>query len=406
MTNNSCYRAKTKTCKCIPESFLGEYKSVFEEVYEFLYHLQPLDNAQVKSLMKRSLILVNGSAELDIPGRSNLSDQALLTPYINQVDVYWGKYFDIFKEIGCQQSPNTEQYFDVLTEIKLLVNDKQLGPNELAVTNKAVSNVSSLLKIRPFPDNLKTEIYLPCIKAFRPKPLEPVYLLHSNELIYVDDYHMQNRLGDFKGNFLLSRYEGGKDSENVNKNLLDCLPAQDTPKRLSELVKEVLKKSETEIEASREHFSSKLKLIFSSEHFFNGLDRLLKHEYSTTEKTSPELEKVFEVLGSTKISVLQQLQTVLLYNDKVIPGSESDKEVYTKAAVDSFEIYLRFGELKDASSEIVQGILTLLEIHSIKFVENVNVLSLLRMLEVFPHEIPELLDKRGIPRDAKDEKVR
>ena len=406
ITNNSCYRAKTKTCKCIPESFLGKYKSVFEEIYEFLDHLQPLDNAQIKSLMKRSLILVNASAELDIPGRSNLSNQVLLTPYINQVDVYWGKYFDLFKKMGCQQSPNTEQYFDVLREIKLLVNDKQLGPNELAITNKAVTNVSSLLKIRPFPDNLKTEIYLPCIKAFRPKPLEPVYLLHSYELIYIDDYHMQNRLGDFKGNFLLSRYEGGKDSENVNKNLLDCLPAKDTPKRLSELVKEVLKEPERDIEAPREHFSNKLKLMFSSEHFFNGLDRLMKHEYSTTENTSPELEKVFEVLGSTKISVLQQLQTVLLYNNKVIPGSESDKEVYAKAAVDSFEIYLQFGKLKDASSEIVQGILTLLEIHSIKFVDNVNVLSLLRMLEVFPHEIPELLDKRGIPRDAKDEKVR
>ena len=241
--------------------------------------------------MQRSFILVNTNAELDIPGRSNLSSQMLLSPYVNQVDVYWGKYFDLFQKLGCQQSPNTEQYFDVLREIKLSVNDKQLGPNELAITNKAVSNVSSLLKSRPFPDNLKTEIYLPCIKAFHPKPLEPVYLLHSHEVIYVDDYHMQNRLGDFKGNFLLPRYEGAKDSENVNKNLLDCLPAKDMPKRLSELVKEVLKKPETEIEAPREHLSKKLKLMFSSEHFFNGLDRLMKHKYRATEKTSPELEK-------------------------------------------------------------------------------------------------------------------
>ena len=107
------------------------------------------------------MMLVNGNADLDTPGRSNLSKEMKLSPYINEVSIIWGEYFQLFKEIGCHESSTTDQFFDVLKEIKLIVMEKHLSPNEITIASQAVTNVSSLLKKSPLQTNLKKKsIYL------------------------------------------------------------------------------------------------------------------------------------------------------------------------------------------------------------------------------------------------------
>ena len=349
-------------------------------------------------------MLVNDNADLDIPGRSILSNRMKLPPYINEVHVIWGKYFELFKEIGCRESPTTGQFFDAIKEIKLTVMNKPLRPNELEIVSKAVANVSSLLRNRRLPNNPQTQIYLPCIKNFHPKVLEPVYLLASSELVYIDDYHMQERITDFEGNFMLSKYEGVGDARNINEILLSGLPPNSMPKLFSELVQEVLKEPIFEVEPTEEHFSKQLSTIFSSPYFFHGLERLLKYEDRNHGINLPVLESIFKVIQSVKISVLEKVQTILICNKEVISASETDKEVYTRTTRNSFEIYLHIGELTDASAKVAQGILDLLELHAIKFVHNAIVL--LKLLEIRPKKIPELLDNFGIPRETSDEEVR
>ena len=407
LTNNTNFKARTMTCKTIPEAYRGQYKCVLEEIYEFLQQSRPLEHKYVELLSQRSLILVNDNADLDIPARSNLSKQLKLSPYINEVNVIWGKYFELFEEIGCQQSSNASQFFDVLKEIKATVMDKHLTPNELTIVSKAVSNMSSLLKDSPLKSNVKTQVYLPCIKRFHPKPLEPVYMLPSSELIYIDDYHMQERMKDFEGNFMLSKYKGVEDARNVNENLLGGLPAENRPKLLSDLVQEVLKEPISEVEAPTEHFSKKMSMILSSAYFFHGLERLIKYEYKTRSKDLPVLENLFEIIRSVKISVLHRVQTNLICNKNVISDSETNKEVYTRATKNSFEIYLQVDELTDASAKIIaHGILDLLGLYSIKFDQSKNAIVLLNLLEVPPKKIPELLDNFGIPRETSDAELR
>ena len=403
LTNNTNYKARTMTCRTIPEAYRGQYKCILEEFYEFLQQFRPLEHKYVELLSQRSVILVNDNVDLDIPGRSNLSKQMSLTPYINQVNVIWGKYFELFEEIGCQQSSSATQFFDVLKEIKSTVMEKHLTPNVLTIVSKAVSNMSSLLNKSPLKRHVKTQLYLPCIKRFHPKPLEPVYILPSSELIYIDDYHMQERMKDFEGNFMLSKYEGTKDAKNINENLLSGLPSENLPKLLSDLVQEVLKEPVSEVEAPTEHFSKKISMIFSSSYFFHGLARLLKYEYKTHCKDLPVLEKIFEIMRSVNISVLHRVQTNLICKKEVISDSEANKEVYTRATKNSFEIYLQVDELTGASTKIIaQGILDLLGLYSIKFDQSKNVIVLLNLLEVQPEKIPELLDNFGIPRETSD----
>ena len=400
LANITDYPQKTLSGKSLPRKYQDEYKKVLEDIYKFLQQSQPLESSQIELLRQRSMIPVNGNASLHIPIRSNFSQKMLLPPYINQVDVYWRKYFDVFEEMGCQKVTNVEQIFDVLKEIKLIVKDKYLSPNELTIVHKAVSNVSCLLKNNPISDNTKLQIYLPCIKNFHPKPQEPVFLLPSSELIHIDDYHLQKRLKDFEGNFLLSRYEYVDDSEDVNENLINGLPAKHMPKVLSNLVHEILAEGISEVEAPLEHFSKKLSNVFSSSGFLQGLERLINFEYKAISKKSPDLEKIFEVLRSTKISVLQKVQTTLMYDGKVIPGSETDKEVYTTVTDASFQIYLHVSQMTQAVTKIAQSVLTLLEFHSIKFFVNKNALILPSMIDVSPCKIPELLDSFDIPRSA------
>ena len=407
LTNNTNYKARTMTCRTIPEAYRGQYKCILEEFYELLQQFRPLEHKYVELLSQRSVILVNDNADLDIPGRSNLSKQMNLTPYINKVNVIWGKYFELFEEMGCQQSSSATQFFDVLKEIKSTVMEKHLTPNELTIVGKAVSNMSSLLNKSPLKSNVKTQLYLPCIKRFHPKPLEPVYILPSSELIYIDDYHMQERMKDFEGNFMLSKYEGAKDARNINENLLSGLPSENMPKLLSDLVQEVLKEPISEVEAPTEHFSKKISMIFSSSYFFHGLARLLKYEYKTHCKDLPVLEKIFEIMRSVNISVLHRVQTNLICKKKVISDSEANKEAYTRATKNSFEIYLQVDELTGASTKIIaQGILDLLGLYSIKFDQSKNVIVLLNLLEVQPKKIPELLDNFGIPRETSDAELR
>ena len=407
LTNNTNYKARTRTCKTIPEIYREQYNCVLEELYEFLQQSRPLEHKYIELLSQKSIILVNDNADLDIPGRSNLSKQMKLIPYINDVNVIWGKYFELFEEMGCQQSSSVTQYFDVLKEIKLKVMDKHLTPNELTIVSKAVANMSSLLKNMPLKSSVNTQVYLPCIKRFRPKPLEPVYLLPSRELIYIDDYHMQERMKDFEGNFMLSKYEGVEFTMNVNENLLSGLPAENMPKLLSDLVQEVLKEPISKAEAPKEHFSKKMSIIFSSPYFFHGLERLIKYEYKTHSKDLPELENIFGIIRSVKISVLHRVQTNLICNKKVILDSETNKEVYTRATKNSFEIYLQVDELTDASTKkIAHGILDLLGLYLIKFDQSKNAIVLLNLLEVPPKKIPELLDDFGIPRETSDAELR
>ena len=402
ITNNNKYQSCSRTCKVVPKPYREQYIRIFGEIYEYLLLLQPLSYSQIELLMSRSLILVTENTALDIPGRSNLSSHMLLAPYINQVEVFFGKYFELFKEIGCRQCPNIEQLFDVIIEIKENVDDRNLGPNELKAVIRAVSHVSQLIKTDPWKNNANAKIYLPCIKTFHPKSSELVYLQHSNEVIFIDDYHLQKRLTDFKGDFMLSTYIGVEDSRNINKNLIEGLPKINVPKLLSELVQEVLKEPVSEIEAPLDHYSRKLIRTLSSEYFYGGLERLLKYEYKTMREDLPDLQPVFTILKSAKIFVLQKVQTNLLFSEQVISASEIEKDVYTRAKFDSFEIYLQISEQREAYTKIVQGILSLLEIYSVTFAENKNVLILPKMLEVQPTEITEVLDTFGIARDTSD----
>ena len=406
LTNNANYKVRTMTCKTIPKAYREQYKCVLKEFYEFLQLSRPLEHKHVELLSQRSVILVNDNADLDIPRRSNLSNQMKLTPYINEVNVIWGQYFKLFEEIGCQQSSNASQFFDVLKEIKTTVMKNHLNPNELVIVSKAVTNVSSLLRSSPLSHTVQTQIYLPCTKHFHPKPLEPVYLLSSSELIYINDYHMQERMKDFEGSFMLSKYEGIEDARNINENLLSGLPPNSMPKLLSKLVQEVLKEPIFEVEPLEEHFSKKLSTIFSSPYFFHGLERLAKYEYKARDKNLSELENIFKVIQSAKISVLQRVQTNLICNEKVILTSETDKEVYTTVTKNSLKIYLQVGELTEASAKVALGILDLLQLHSIEFIQGNNVIVLEKLLEISPKEIPELLDSFRIPREALNAEVR
>ena len=402
ITNIDNYQSQSRTCKSVPMPYREQYIRIFGEIYEYLRLLQPLNHSQIELLMSRSLILVTENTALDIPGRSNLSSHMLLAPYINQVEVAFGKYFELFKEIGCRRCPNIEQLFDVIMEIKENVDDRNLGPNELKAVIKAVSHVSQLIKIDPWKNNANAKIYLPCIKTFHPESSELVYLQHSSKVIFIDDYHLQKRLKDFKGDFMLSTYSGAEDSRNINKNLVEGLPKINVPKLLSKLVQEVLKEPASEIEAPLDHYSRKLNRTLSSEYFYAGLERLLKYEYKAMRKDLPDLQTVFTILKSAKIFVLQKVQTSLLFSGQVISASETEKDVYTRAKSNSFEIYLQVSEQREAYTKIVQGILSLLEIHSVTFAENKNVLILPKMLEVQPTEITEVLDTFGIARDTSD----
>ena len=97
LTNNTNYKARTRTCKTIPEVYREQYKCVLKEFYEFLQLSRPLDHTHIKHLSQRNIMLVNDNADLDVPGRSNLSRQMKLPPYINEVFVIWGEYFPFLK---------------------------------------------------------------------------------------------------------------------------------------------------------------------------------------------------------------------------------------------------------------------------------------------------------------------
>ena len=80
--------------------------------------------------------------------------------------------------------------------------------------------------------------------------------------------------------------------------------------------------------------------------------------------------------------------------------------MYTTVTKNSLKIYLQVGELTEGSGKVALGILDLLQLYSIKFVQGRSVIVLERLLEISPKKIPELLDSYGIPRETLNAEVR
>ena len=190
---------KSTTCKVIDENLRDKMFSILQDFYNYLQKSSCyMEESNLKCIRALSCILVNENRRLEVPEKTVLMEEGTLPPYLNFASVKLGQYFELFESLGCSKRPMAIHYIKVLSELRSVVKDKILNPNEIITVRKAVCYLSSVLKDdskRTVSSIIKNEyhplkgllLYLPTVTFDK---REEIRLNLSKDVIYIDDFHI------------------------------------------------------------------------------------------------------------------------------------------------------------------------------------------------------------------------
>lgn len=392
---------KTSSCKILDPDTSDSWGKVLTSFYEYLVAGNCIDEKCVTFLKSLSFILVDEDRRIDKINRVVLSNERIITPYINIIDVKHGKYFTTFRSLGCSDQPNARQYCALLDEVKSEIGEKNLDVNNLSVVKRAVFFLSNVLADTK--NDSLTSLYLPTI-SFNSKD---VYLTLSTKTIFVDDLIYEHRLKNFSEPIIVPNYDDVDTYQNVdvNVNLLKNLPKDLKPKVLSKVIEERLTSELHVVDVPKNHISKKIEERLQSDQFLACFMRLLKHEANADLNSEvnkalleEKREEIFNALQKVKVFVLPDVKTQYAYNDTLIPGSVVSKSLFPRKVEDNLEIIFK-ASLKENEFMYSQISIELLQLFNNPLKNTILVPILLRSPL---SELPSILDQAGIFLDESD----
>ena len=377
---------KRKGVKCYDAKYKQHFRSVFDSSYEFLNNdIDKIDEQTCARLAAIPLVLTESNM-ISIASKVTLKPGWDHPPYICSMPIELGKYAGLFKKIGMSAEPTVEQLARVLEDLESCCHGKDLGPNEARIVQRCLPQIFLKLKKEDFPDSV-TKLYLP--GSFG-QNCETIRLLESQNLVFFDDHHLEDRLRSFKKPRMQLNSKATEERQFVER-----LPESIKPKKLSQLIEERMLPSET---LPNEGFAKELEERFNSGEVVSCILRLLQHQLTDDQEVTSQAEKFHELLANVSVVSKREIKTALYsLAGSIIEGSIKSRDIYIEISDDSLVINLAAvaGEpdVSELASAVIEFFSTLLTSASLA-------VFLVPILTKPIGELHEYLDKQGIINDG------
>ena len=386
-------------------------KAVMERIYEFFQTKLSTGNDVRSLLVNTPCVLVEQGKKFILPRQAvlQLYENLEIKPFLYSLPQDFGKFHPLFQALGCSKYVSIAHYAMVLQMLYLKSNNDKLHPNEIRACEKAVKGFFQLLEESEEELSSFPQLYLPGI-SFRGRSLEEaedvirVRLQQSSHLVFCDvPPSFLDRLQNFDHLLLDLKSMKVKVSSTMTnyKELVMKLPTELRPKMLSSLVKETIF-SKSEIKTISVAAVNSLKHKLTCPQFIAAIVRLIRDENQNRKDIDDDVIANVEIrLRGIDICVVENLQSVLLYDDSPVQGSQKRVSSLVESSVISDEekwtVYL---DLLSVMSEtlpiyIVSDVIVLV----LKGLLGNRALMIPRLLNCDPSDISALLDALDVRPD-------
>ena len=386
-------------------------KAVMERIYEFLQTKLNTGNDVRSLLVNTPCVLVEQGKKFILPRQAvlQLYEHLEIKPFLYSLPQEFGKFHPLFQALGCSKYVSIAHYAMVLQMLYLKSNNDKLHPNEIRACEKAVKGFFQLLEESEEELSSFPQLYLPGT-SFRGRSLEEaedvirVTLQQSSHLVFCDvPPSFLDRLQNFDHLLLDLKSMKVKVSSTMTnyKELVMKLPTELRPKMLSSLVKETIS-SKSEIKTISVAAVNSLKHKLTCPQFIAAIVRLIRDENQNRKDIDDDVIANVEIrLRGIDICVVENLQSVLLYDDSPVQGSQKRVSSLVESSVISDEekwtVYL---DLLSVMSEtlpiyIVSDVIVLV----LEGLLGNRALMIPRLLNCDPSDISALLDALDVRPD-------
>ena len=387
-------------------------KAVMELIYEFLQTKLNTGNDVKSCLGNTPCVLVEQGKRFILPRQAvlELYENLEIKPFLYSLPREFGKFHPFFHALGCSKYVSISHYAMVLQMLYLKSNNDKLHPNEITACVKAVKGFFQLLEESAEELSSVPQLYLPGI-SLRGSSLDeaesvlPVTLQQSSYLVFCDvPPSFLDRLQNFEHLLLdLKSMKVTCSSAMTNyKELMMKLPAALRPKMLSSLVKETISLKKQITTSSVEAVNS-LKQKLSCPQFIAAIVRLIRDENQNRKDINDDvMANVERRLRSIDISVVENLQSVLLCDDSPIQGSQKRvSSVLENSVISDEERWTVYLDLVSVTNERFACIYILSDV-IVDVLEGLlgnRALMIPRLLNCDPCDMSSLLDVLGVRSD-------
>ncbi|KAK6179092.1 hypothetical protein SNE40_011528 [Patella caerulea] len=319
------------------------------------------------------------------------SNGQLIKNRIFRIPVDFVCYRQLFEKLGAIITGVPDIYLGVLREIFTECSGKELDPNLSTTVGECIQQLNNLWRESPPNGYLMNEphLYLPDTDALMAK---------STELVFVDNMNIYGKVSK-----LSFRYFVGAKALEIKNCLITAWPKKYQMKKLTKLINVTIEPSCID-NATKGSVARKIKNMLIDESFINGVSRLLRHNQEEEQqpisdaKYEEALNKGIELFTDIEVFEVNDLMTVLMYSDEVVPESNEPCSVhFTKIYNDNTA---RYSLYVDKSQNVISKLDKKLS-DIIRHIFNANIGPHFRdiwqlMVEDNPREIESYLDKEHI----------
>ena len=379
-----------------------KFEGVINTAYEYLHKRQQLeDDDAISILCTIPLVLVNGNM-ISIARKVTMEKEFDIPPYLFSMNESLGKFVDLFKKMGMSERPTIHQLIKVLDGLFSASNGNPLGPNEANNCLKVILRLMDLINEEGFPEDISL-LRLPGCYGMEKST---VCLFQSQDLVYYDDEHLEERLTKLKQpklylDFMREPASSLKDklTHAAVSRFITKLPSALQPKMIRSIVKEVIADSAT---IPNFGFTKDLQIVMKCIEFAECMIRLLKHqEDGSLNDSMTDIQKISELLSRVEVITKESVRTVLVLqvNGERFDGSEYENEVFAAVHEERLEIYVSSSLTKksDTIAAVASALVSFFQFKDPKLSPLINAL-----LEKDQREMHEYLDKQRIGRNDKD----
>ena len=415
--NVSFQMEKENESDLLPER-VASRMSVMRNIYQFLEGSAIHTTFTKERLRHTPCIVVEGGKRVvkALQVVIELDKNLEIRPFLYSLPGELCQFKLFFQYLGCAPSVKPSHFAMVLEMLQDNCKKNRLEPNEIEKALKAEKSIFEALE--DYPEGLQdlSSLYLPAMRPFV-KRLEgtalSIFLCNASELLFDDAPYYHDRLGCFEQLFVvdLKRANVRCSPSHIYKDLIMLLPHASRPQFLSHAVEEKFANSRGKTMIFDVGAASIMKKTLHSEQFSRGIIRLIRHAcHKNQVEVDESVVTVIEgKLKTTEIHGVSRIETNLVYDGKVITGSEMEVPFYLekvcRSGEENWSLYVNVADDVEETLSTIAMVLADVIAEACNGLLRETAMFIPEMLQSQPGKISSLLDKRKIrPDDAYDSK--
>ncbi|CAN2387927.1 HEPN domain [Pristimantis euphronides] len=379
---------------CSSKDLQQSRSDVLIKIYDFLQ--KKGDNINLTTLKDVQFILVNNEKEIALPRQVvfSLQEERHFWPYLYKLPPLLACCSDLFQKLGVEAEATILHFANVLSTIYTDTLDKTcLHGNLKKTVFEATKRFFTLLNEKKDAQHLSS-LHLLAVDG---------KLYESSSMVF-NNCRSDNIAKKLQCSFKFVCTAGmalGFTAYQL-ENIMKCLPKKICPRMLSDITRQSLSFDEENICSHGDQCPIKLKfekLLFSLQ-FQNGLICLLQNQ-NRGKMTQEEATKNWNInFGTLEIICCAQLQTVLIYEDRPLDGTQCRKTVLAeKGKENGCRIYFQHSDSMQPRKRTLIAQVLAEEINHL--LENVLTSKSLKVLDQMlscdnPDEITEVLKDNNL----------